>query len=131
MVLDMRSLSDKIAKWRPESGAKKVLAWFSRQWNRVWWRMFCGYRISVPWPHGPIEVEPEDWRWFPNSAHTGTVIIDSADPNDHYRPELERLCGRQGWDWDWQIANDSNRVVIGFRRGHEQLATYFLIRWAG
>ncbi len=102
-------------------------------WQKLWWRFVPGEVINVRWPSGNIVVDHNDPRWL---DWGGAVWIDlgfSADPNDHYRHEIEKHCGRQGWDWNWGMANDdmaANRLTIKFRRKHAQWASYFALKWA-
>lgn len=86
-------------------------------WHHVWWRVMPGVEVVVKWPRGSLVVDNE--------------LIPSADPNDHYRPFLEKHLGWQGWDWDWRIdnvANDTLRIKI--RRRHKELATMLALKWA-
>jgi hypothetical protein len=102
-------------------------------WQKLWWRFIPGEVINVRWPTGNIVVDHNDPRWL---DWGGAVWIDlgfSADPNDHYRHEIEKHCGRQGWNWNWGMANDdvaANRLTIKFRRKHAQWASYFALKWA-
>jgi hypothetical protein len=89
--------------------------------EKLWWRFVPGEIINVRWPVGYTE--------FDNNG----VKVRSADPNDHYRPELERLVGRQGWDWNWGMADrdaTDNRLTIKIRRKHAHHATMLALRWA-
>ena len=82
--------------------------------NKLWWKFMPGTIIKVKWPRGAI-VYDTDPGW----------VLQSADPNDHYRPWLERHVGRQGWDWDWRIGQvattngerDTIRIKIIFILG--------------
>jgi len=91
-----------------------------------------GVVINVKWPAGNITVDESDPRWdwtLSSSLQEGY----SADPNDHFRPWLEKHVGRQKWDWDWGIAgNDSveNRLTIKIRQKHAKYATIAAIRWS-
>ena len=102
-------------------------------WQRLWWRFVPGEVINVRWPTGNIVVDHNDPRWC---DWGGAVWIDlgfSADPNDHYRPEMEKYCGRQGWDWNWGMANDdvaANRLTIKIRRKYANYATLLAMKWA-
>jgi len=61
------------------------------------------------------------------------VGVHSADPNEHYRPELESLVGRQGWDWDWMLTDNDlseNRLTIKIRRGKERWAGWLSLKWS-
>jgi hypothetical protein len=92
-------------------------------WYDIWWRWCPGEEIVVQWPSGWIVVDDD--------GAGGQTAIDSADPNDHYRPALEKLVGRQAWDWDWRIDNVAKDTLrIKFRRRHRAWAAYFAIKWA-
>lgn len=95
--------------------------------NRIWWRWIPGTEITVRWPRGPITIDDPVW-----TMSTAPWTVESADPNDHYRPELERLVGRQGRDWDWCLKDcdvAQNRLTIKFRRGKDRWGTYFALKW--
>ena len=102
-------------------------------WQKLWWRFMPGEVINVRWPTGNIVVDHNDPRWC---DWGGAVWVDlgfSADPNDHYRPEMEKYCGRQGWDWDWGIADNdvaANRLTIKIRRKYANYAILLAIKWA-
>lgn len=65
---------------------------------------------------------------------------NSADPNDWYRPWIEKNCGHQGLTWDWRIAANpsmespgyedqyKDKLHIRFRNANH--ATAFAIRYA-
>jgi hypothetical protein len=91
-------------------------------WYQLWWRYMPGVTVVVKWPRGWTEPIP--------APGGGFIQMDTADPNDHYRPELERLVGRQGLHWDWQIdniANDTLKIKIIKSKAH--LASYFAMKW--
>lgn len=98
----------------------------SLKWvNKLWWRFMPGKTIRVKWPHGWTEPIP--------AAGGGTIQLQSADPNDHYRPALEKHVGKQGWDWDWMITDNdirSDSLTIKFRKGKEKWASYFGLKWS-
>lgn len=100
--------------------------------HNLWWRWMPGITIKVKWPSGDVVIDESHptWDWTIGSSR---YIIESADPNDHYRPELEKMVGHQGWDWNWDlIDNDAaeNKLTIKFRKGKERFATLALLRWA-
>jgi hypothetical protein len=102
-------------------------------WQKLWWRFMPGKVINVRWPTGNIVVDHNDPRWC---DWGGAVWVDlgfSADPNDHYRPEMEKYCGRQGWNWNWGIADNdvaANRLTIKIRRKYANYAILLAIKWA-
>jgi hypothetical protein len=84
-----------------------------------------GVVINVRWPQG--------WAVLYVDGHGGQTSVDSADPNDHYRPFLEQHVGRQGWDWNWGMADrdaTENRLTIKIRRKYAKSATIAALRWA-
>ena len=99
----------------------------------LWWKFMPGVKIIVKWPTG--------WTDPVDAAGGGHIQIQSADPNDHYRPYLEEHVGKQGRDWDWRIAplnsmwignvprevNDA--LEIKFRKGKDKYASYCSLKW--
>lgn len=80
-----------------------------------------GTTIKVKWPVGEVRIKQEQsgiWDY-----------VRSADPNDHYRPWLEKYVGKQGWDWNWKLdPHGFDSLIIKFRRGKEKYASHFLIK---
>lgn len=94
-------------------------------WERLWWRFVPGVVISVRWPRGWAVLEEH-----PDGSKTS---VNSADPNDHYRPWLEQHVGRQGWDWNWGMGNRDatlDRLTIKIRQRHAKYATIASMRWS-
>lgn len=105
-----------------------------RSWlTRMWWKFVPGVTITLPWPRGPVRVGPSHrLGWSGIGEHF--EYVDSADPNDHYRPWLEEHIGQQHWDWDWQWAQTSylpgrygarvqhDSVLIRVRKKHQEKA---------
>ena len=80
-----------------------------RLWYRIFWRWIPGVEISVKWPRG-----------------------ENCDPNEIYRPWLETHVGRQGWDWDWRMANNDaylDRLTIRIRRRRSHMASIMALKW--
>lgn len=101
-------------------------------WQQLWWRFVPGVVIKVRWPVGPLVVDHNDPRWV-DLGGAVWVQIDSADPNDHYRPELERLVGRQGRDWNWGVADNdvaNNSLTIKIRQKYADYATILALKWS-
>jgi hypothetical protein len=93
--------------------------------QKLWWRFMPGVVINVAWPRG--------WVVLHEDPDGSKVSADSADPNDHYRPWMEQHVGRQGWDWNWGMADrdaTDNRLTIKIRQRHEKYATIAAIRWS-
>lgn len=86
----------------------------------LWWKFLPGKTIFLPWPNGYANV----------ILYDKNSLIQSSDPNDHYRPWLEENVGRQGIDWDWSIYNGStDGIIIKFRIGKTQWATAAALMW--
>lgn len=84
-----------------------------------------GVLISVRWPQG--------WVVLNHDPDGSQVSALSADPNDHYRPLLESLVGRQGWDWDWTMMGTDatlDRLTIKIRHKKAEYATMLALKWA-
>lgn len=96
----------------------------------LWWKFMPGKTISLKWPNG--------WVVLHDDGSGGQVSTESADPNDHYRPWLEKNVGKQGWDWQWRhrttIPDDgsihTDWVVIKFRKSKEKWATMAAMKWS-
>ena len=102
--------------------------------DQLWWRFMPGSVINVKWPVGTIVAGPgpEDPRWQ-DWGGAAYITFESADPNDHYRPFLEQHVGRQGWDWNWGMADrdaTDNRLTIKIRRNKAIYATIAAMRWS-
>lgn len=94
-------------------------------WQQLWWRFVPGTIINVRWPVG--------WVVLHENPDGSAVSANSADPNDHYRPWMEANIGKQGWDWNWGMADrdaTDNRLTIKIRRQHEKYATIIAMRWS-
>lgn len=95
---------------------------------KLWWRFVPGVVIKVRWPSGKVERSLPGKLGWPEFEY-----VASADPNDHYRPTMEQLVGRQGWDWDWQlIDNDAaeNKLSIKIRQRHQEQALALALIWS-
>jgi hypothetical protein len=107
--------------------------------QHIWWKFIPGTTITIPWPK-------KEWITLPGQCRSCQIQNPCAhtnDPNDHYRPYLEKHVGKQGWDWDWriQVGNSmwtpgyedqdiqSDKVVIKFRKGKEKWASITTIMW--
>lgn len=101
--------------------------------EKLWWRFMPGITINVRWPSGELIVDHNHPLWQDMGGAVWVNLGESADPNDHYRPELERLIGKQGWDWNWGMANNdilSDRLTIKIRQKHAKYATMLAVRWS-
>ena len=100
--------------------------------EKLWWRFMPGVTINVKWPKGEIKVGPSH-RLGWNGIGDYFEYVDSADPNDHYRPWLEEHVGKQGWDWNWGMADTDateNRLTIKIRQKYAKYATIAALRWS-
>jgi hypothetical protein len=100
--------------------------------HQLWWRFMPGVIINVKWPVGNITVDESDPRW---DWSLGSTLQEgfSADPNDHYRPWMEKHIGKQGWDWDWGMADrdaTENRLTIKIRRKYQDYAIIAKLQWS-
>ena len=101
-------------------------------YDKLWWRFMPGVVINVAWPVGQVKVDP-DLRHGIWSGYDPGDYVQSADPNDHYRPWMEEHVGKQGWDWNWGLGNNDaadNRLTIKIRRKHEKYATMAALMWS-
>lgn len=88
---------------------------FGLNWlEKLWWRFMPGVVINVSWP--------KDYVYF------GPFKSMSTDPNDHYRPWLEKYVGRQRRDWNWGCSDDL--IFIKFRKKKAKYATLAKLLWA-
>lgn len=134
MILRMLWKSKRIARSFGETqwGVYVKPKWFKKWYYYLWWRFMPGTEIKVRWPVGKITVDHNDPRWV-DLGGAVWVELESADPNDHYRPELTEKCGRQGWDWQWDLRdNDAaeNKLTVKIRRGKSKYASYFALKWS-
>jgi len=91
-------------------------------WHDLWWRFMPGVEVVVKWPNGVA-------GWIIGEG--GQTAMESADPNDHYRPYLEKHVGIQSWDWDWRIDNTATDTLrIKIRRKHRKYATILALMWS-
>ena len=102
--------------------------------EKLWWYLMPGVVINVRWPKGMIVAGPgpEDPRWK-DWGGAAYITFESADPNDHYRPWLEKYIGKQGWDWQWGMGGTDateNRLTIKIRQKYEKYATIAAIQWS-
>ena len=119
------------------SEIKGLYFWRQNHWlpcglniqDKLWWRFMPGVVVNVRWPKGQVRVGPSHRDGY---AGYGAEFeyVDSADPNDHYRPWMEQHIGKQGWDWNWGMADrdaTDNRLTIKIRQRHAILAA---IKWS-
>jgi len=100
-------------------------------YDKLWWRFMPGVVINVAWPKGQVKVGPSHRDGY-SGYGPEFEYVDSADPNDHYRPELEEHVGRQGWDWNWGVGGtdvSENRLTIKIIKSKAKYASYFAIKW--
>lgn len=100
--------------------------------QKLWWRFMPGVVITVAWPKGEIIVGPDDPRWDWTLGATSQSGF-SADPNDHYRPWMEKHVGRQGWDWNWGLADQdctNSTLTIKIRQKYAECTTIAVLKWS-
>lgn len=93
--------------------------------NKLWWKLIPGETVKVKWPIG--------WVVLKEDSVGGMTQVESADPNDHYRPWMEKHVGRQGWDWDWCLKDNDiadNHLTIKIRQGKVQYLTHIGLMWS-
>lgn len=100
--------------------------------EQLWWRFMPGTIIKVKWPTGlaVIDESMPQWDW---TIGPSRYLVESADPNDHYRPYLEKNVGRQGWDWNWGWADNDvaeNMLTIKIRQKYSDHAIMLALRWS-
>ena len=100
--------------------------------DKLWWRFVPGVVVNVAWPVGEVTIDESmpKWDW---TIGPSRYVIDSADPNDHYRPWMEKHIGKQGWDWNWGLlGNDmaENRLTIKVRKKYAKYATIMAMHWS-
>jgi len=99
--------------------------WIKKWYHKIWWQVVPGTEIKVKWPAGPVIKTFED-------QYKSDDELFSSDPNDHYRPELTKIVGKQTRDWDWELKDNDvsdNTLTIKFRKGKEKYASYFAVKW--
>lgn len=91
-----------------------------------------GVKIKVRWPKGQVRVGPSHRQGW-SGVGEYFEYIDSADPDDHYRPWLEENIGRQGWDWDWLMTDNdvaNNQLTIKIRQKYQEHAIILALKWS-
>jgi hypothetical protein len=102
-----------------------------REW--LFWKYGSGPTITVAWPVGKIIIVDEEdprWDWTMGASKQS---FESADPNDHYRPWMEKNVGKQNRDWAWRCCDNNcaeNKLTIKFRKSKAKWATMAAILWA-
>ncbi len=100
--------------------------------EQLWWQFMPGVVINVKWPKGQVRVGPSHRQGW-SGVGPEFEYVESADPNDHYRPWMEQHVGRQGWDWNWGMANNDvseNRLTIKIRRKYQDCAIIAKLQWS-
>ena len=122
------------------SEIKGLYFWRQNHWlpcglnirDKLWWRFMPGVVINVAWPKGQVKVGAGHRDGY-SGYGPEFEYVDSADPNDHYRPWMEEHVGKQGWDWNWGMADrdaTENRLTIKIRQRHAKYATLAAIKWS-
>ena len=118
--------------WKVNSGRTLWIPCGLNLKDKLWWRFMPGVVINVAWPNGEIVVTEDHplWDW---TIGPSMYKVQSADPNEHYRPFLEKHVGRQGWDWNWGMADrdaTDNRLTIKIRQKYKMYATIAALQWS-
>lgn len=83
----------------------------SMSWiHNLWWRYWPGVKVKIAWP-----------------------LDQPADPNEHYRPWIEKHIGKQGWHWDWTMEdNDAadNLLTLKVCKSKSKYATLAALQWS-
>lgn len=121
---DITSYRIKVAKCEINKHADSLNEW-------LFWKYGKGPTITVVWPVGPVSV--------PNGDNAG-MLTESADPNDHFRPWLEKNVGQQNKDWTWKIGPHSadngfgtrgfDTLLIKFSRRKAKWSSIAVLLWA-
>ena len=106
---DITSYRIKVAKCEINKHADSFNEW-------LFWKYGKGPSITLKWPVG--------WIVLNEMPDGSKVSAESADPNDHYRPWLEKNVGRQGKDWNWKIGDVAADNGFG-TTGHDTLTIKF------
>ena len=99
--------------------------------EHLWWRFIPGETVRVKWPKGQVRVGPSHQQGWSGIGEY-FEYIESADPNDHYRPFLEKNVGKQGWDWNWEMGNmdaTENKLTIRIRRPKTHWCSIIGLLW--
>jgi len=93
--------------------------------DNLWWNYAPTITIEVKWPVGWVTVQE-------NTVFNDKIDVQSADPNDHYRPTLERMVGKQKMHWDWRVADNghADKLTIKILKSKQVEATYLAMLWA-
>ena len=114
-----------MAKWEIHKRAGNL-------YDAAWWRWMPGETITVAWPVGQVKINPTHRHGIWSGYDFEYEYVMSADPNDHYRPWLEKNVGRQGWDWNWGLRDNNsaeNRLTIKVRKKHAKWLTMAALMW--
>ena len=101
--------------------------------DNLWWSYAPGIKVKLRWPVGDIIVDHNDPRWEDMGGAVWANLGFSADPNDHYRPWIEKHIGRQRWHWNWRMEdNDAaeNRLTLKVCKSKAKYATLAGIQWS-
>ena len=119
--------------WKNLNGLSRWTPCGLNLYDKLWWRFMPGVVINVKWPVGQVKVDPALRHGIWSGYGPEVEYVESADPNDHYRPWMEEHVGKQGRDWNWGLSgNDAskNRLTIKIRRKHAKCATIAALKWS-
>lgn len=96
-----------------------------------------GERVILDWPElKKFVVDSHDRLWI-DCGGAEKVEIHSDDPNQHYRPFLEKNVGVQNKDWMWKHIGGpkdysrDQKLEIRFRKNKAKWATMLRLQWGG
>lgn len=71
--------------WKNLNGLSRCMPCGLNLYDKLWWRFMPGVTINVAWPKGKIKVGPSHRDGY-SGYGPEFEYVDSADPNDFYRP---------------------------------------------
>jgi len=100
--------------------------------NKIFWKYVPGVKVTVKWPRGLLTVDDDhpSWDWTYGAKYQ---TFSTADPNDWYRPWMEKHVGKQGWAWDWKLEADNaseDRLTIKLRKDKSHHSSYITLMWS-
>lgn len=121
----IKAMNRDAIKNRMEMAKTEIIKRTANPLRYIWWRWAPGVTVTVKWPTGWTEQDD-----LGNQTQ-------SSDPNDHYRPWLEKNVGKQGRDWDWRIGSvnsneilETDTLLIKVRLGKAKFASHMALMWS-
>jgi hypothetical protein len=82
-------------------------------YNILIWKYWLKHSVTVKWPRG--------WAVLHDDGEGNITSTESADPNDHFRPFLEKYCGQQCRAWEWRYAVSAKVVTVGYEEYYDDM----------